>query len=313
VDPEPLISIIGVLRNEDELEITSVMRVETRPLPVGGRPTSMTAMLLGGDGEVIAQAPVYELPSVAEGDCGCGGRSGDEAPRFPAVVQALVPHAERGGALVIRRDGDDIWERLPAGRMPRVESFSATVRNDVVVLEWQVETEGEDEPEIWAQWTGARRGEWRALGTGLRGGRAELPVTLLPPGACTLRLLAGDGFHTATSKTVRLRVPERGVEVTILAPRDGETLVAGQPMRLWAAVTDPRDPEAEPPDARWTLDRKAVAEGVDAFVTAPKAGRHRGEVRVGTGRGASTASVEFVTIDPERELRRAQHEAGPEA
>jgi len=77
-------------------------------------------------------------------------------------------------------------------------------------------------------------------------------------------------------------------------------------MRLWAAVTDPRDPEAKPPDARWVLDKKPVAKGIDAFVTAPRPGRHRLELAVGAGRKGSRVSVDFVTIDPEREVRREE-------
>jgi len=303
VDPEPLISIIGVLHSERELEITSVMRVETRRAPVGGRETSMTALLLGGDGEVIARAPVHELRMQA--DCGCGGDGHDDEPKYPTIVQALVPHVERGGALAIRRGDETLWERLPGARAPRVRSFAATVRKDVVALEWEVEAESE-EPEVWIQWTTGQGGEWHALATGLRGNRGEVSASLLPPGACTLRLLAGDGFHTAVSKRVRVRVPDRGPEVAILAPRDGQTLVAEQPMRLWAAVTDPRDPEAKPPDARWVLDKKPVAKGIDAFVTAPRPGRHRLELAVGAGRKGSRVSVDFVTIDPEREVRREE-------
>ena len=306
VDPSPLISIIGVLHSERELEITSVMRVETRPEPVGGRLSSLTAMLLDFEGQVIARAPVHELRSQAQ-DCGCGGHGGEDEARFPAIVQAFVPNVERGSALVIRRGEEELWAREASRRPPRVHEFTARPVKGAIRLSWEVEAEN-GEPEIWVQWrAGGERAEWRALATGLTGGSAEVAISLLPPGTRSLRLLAGDGFHTAISKQVRLRVPERGPDVAILTPLDGETLVAGNPMRLHGAATDPRADE-KTQQARWLIDRKEAARGLDAFVTAPPAGRHTLELAVGSGRRLARARVGFVTIDLEREAQRQQQQ-----
>jgi hypothetical protein len=306
VDPSPLISIIGVLHSERELEITSVMRVETRPEPLGGRRSGLTAMLLNDEGQVIARAPVHELRSQAA-DCGCGGHGGEDEARFPAIVQALVPNVERGSALVIRSGEDELWTREASRRPPRVREFTARPVKDAIRLSWEVEAEN-GEPEIWVQWTaGGERADWRVLATGLTGGKAEVPISLLPPGTCSLRLLAGDGFNTSVSKQVRLRVPERGPDIAILTPMEGETLVAGNPMRLHGAATDPRADEKEQ-QARWLIDRKEAAKGLDAFVTAPPAGSHTLELAVGSGRRLARARVGFVTIDLEREARRQQQQ-----
>lgn len=301
VNPEPLISIIGVMRSERELEITSVMRLETGPVPVGGRPTEMTAALLGDQGETLAEVAVQELRSQAQGGYGCGG--GGEGPRFPAVVQALLPDVERGSALVIRRGERELWSRKPAGREPRVRRFAARVQKGALSLSWDIAAEGEA-PEVWVQWSSSEQAGWHALATGLRGEGAELDAGLLPPGAVLLRLLAGDGFDTAASKIVRLDVPKRGPAVSILTPRDGQTLVAGSPMRLWGAATEAGEPEKRG-DARvrWLLDGKAVAEGLDAFVTAPAPGKHRLELIAGENGGRSAAALGFATVDPLRKRR----------
>ena len=160
--------------------------------------------------------------------------------------------------------------------------------------------------EVWVQSTSGSGNEWRALATGLTGGKAAVPLTLLPPGESTLRLLAGDGFQTSASRRVRVTVPDRGPEVSILAPRDGETLVAGNAMRLYGATTGVGSPTEEQP-TRWLIDGKEVAKGIDVYVAAPEAGRHTLELRVGSGRKGGAAEADFVTIDLEREARRSEH------
>jgi hypothetical protein len=308
VEPEPIISIIGVMRSERELEITSVMRLETRPAPVGGKPTNMSASLVGSNEEVLADAPVFELRSQADG-CGCHEGSAQHQ-RFPVIVQALVPAAGKGSAIMIRRGDEPLWTREAPERAPRIRGFEARVGQESLELAWEIDA-AHEEPEVWVQWASGQGGEWRALATGLKGGRAELSASALPPGACRLRLLASDGFFTTTSKLVRLRVPERGPEVAILTPRDGQTLVAGSSMRLYGAVTDPHEPDGAPPEVRWLIDGKNAAHAIDTFLPAPPPGRHRLEFVVGRGRRRSTAKIEFATIKPPY-VEEEPHQPRPE-
>jgi hypothetical protein len=139
VDPSPVISIIGVLYSERELEVTSVMRVDTRPTPIGGRRSGLNAVLLDAEGKVIARAPVHELRSQA--DCGCEGHGEKDQGRFPAIVQALVPNVDRGAALVIRSGEDELWTRHATRRPPRVREFTARPARDAIRLSWEVEAE----------------------------------------------------------------------------------------------------------------------------------------------------------------------------
>ncbi len=74
-------------------------------------------------------------------------------------------------------------------------------------------------------------------------------------------------------------------------------------MRLHGAVTEPHASVKEQ-RARWLMDRKEVAEGLDVFVAAPRAGRHTLELTVGSGRTGAKTRIGFVTIDLEREARK---------
>lgn len=299
VDPVPLISIIGVLHSEEELEVTSVMRLETRPAPIGGRTTGLLAELVDASGRRVARAPVHELRSHAgAAGCGCGGKDDPQEGRYPAIIQALLPDAE-GAALRIRRGDDELWSRRGDERKLAVRHFEARAEGETVRLRWAIE--GADAPEVWVQWSADEGRTWRALATGMRGEGADVAADLLPPGNVALRLLAGDGFHTATSDWVIVDVPERAPAVAILAPREGQTLVAGAPMRLWGAATQAGEGETDVEvQARWMLDGQTVAEGLDAFITAPPAADHELELLVRADGREAAVATRFATVAVER-------------
>ena len=75
-----------------------------------------------------------------------------------------------------------------------------------------------------------------------------------------------------------------------MSPRPGDTGIAGETMRLWGAVAvagrDETPPEVK---ATWYIDDKQVAEGIDAFVTVPRAGKHRARLAVAIGRQRASA------------------------
>jgi hypothetical protein len=106
-------------------------------------------------------------------------------------------------------------------------------------------------------------------------------------------LLASDGFHTDSAQT-GVDVPDRQPDVSILAPRDGQTLAADGAMRLWGAATHPGTGE-HAHEARWLIDGEPVAEGLDAFVTAPPPGEHLLELVV-AGDPETAVSSRFITV-----------------
>jgi hypothetical protein len=54
----------------------------------------------------------------------------------------------------------------------------------------------------------------------------------------------------------------------------------------------------KPPEvkATWYIDNKQVAEGIDAFVTVPRAGKHRARLAVAIGRQCASAEVTFQSV-----------------
>jgi hypothetical protein len=297
VSPQPVISIIGVLHGPDELEVKSVFRLDAESAVPGGRTLDLRAELVGAEGGVVASGAVYALPSHA--DCGCGGEGEHDAEEesYPRLVQAFVADVEPGAALRIQRGGEELWSRGAPKRRPKIGDISADLGERGAKLAWTVESNGEQDPEVWAQWSTDRGRSWHALAAGLRGGSAVVDASSLPSGRVSLRLLVSDGFHTAVSKLLTVTVPRRPPAASILSPWDGQTFVANSPMRLWGAAGLATGQAAPEDAARWLVDGKEVAEGFDAYVEAPKPGKHRATLTVKTREGDAELSVAFVTVE----------------
>lgn len=295
--PQPVISIIGVLDAQHGLKVTSVMRVMTHARGLGGRSTGLTAELLDATGEALGRAALREVGLNPGPDCGCGSTAADEELGL-RVVQALIPTSEGGARLRIRHTerSEVVWEVSDAEREPQVGAVRASVGGGRLKLAWEASTGGATE-EAWVQWSAPEiETGWRALATGLHGDHAELDASLLPAGRVALRVLVSDGFLTATSDPVDVEVPDRPPAVAILGPREGQTIVAGGPMRLWGAATvaglDTRPIER----MQWILDGEPLAGGLDCFVTAPPAGTHRLELDVADAGGEARVARSFVTV-----------------
>jgi hypothetical protein len=289
----PVISIIGVMHAEDEIEITSLMRVDAVPEVSGGKATGYTAELLGEKENVIARGKLMRLQP--HGGCSCGDCD-DSEDQYPFVFQAFVPDVERGSALRIRRGDKQVWERQAPKIEPRITSFKPKVRENILIARWNWEGGRDEEAEFWLQWSDDDGETWNALTSGVHQERADIELVGLPAGSVLVRVLGSDGFSTAASEAVAVELPERPLDVSILSPRQGETLQAESPMRLWGAVSAGQEDEDLEVRAVWELDGQAVAEGLDAFIEAPHEGEHKLVLMVEVEKERGEASVVFRTV-----------------
>ncbi|HUF37144.1 MAG TPA: hypothetical protein VMN57_01365 [Anaerolineales bacterium] len=296
MQPEPLIFVIGVLHSDDNLEVLNVMRVEATSRMPGARETGLTAELVGEKGEVLATAPLKRLQDHADG-CGCSEGADKSGKNYPHLVQVFLKDVGPGAELLIRRGEKQLWNRRAPRKRPVITSFEVGLEGERLTAEWRMEASGEIEPQYWIQWSGDEGETWHALAGGLTGERAELEAGMLPGGKVAVRLFGSDGFFTAVSETKMIEVPEFPLAVSILTPRDGQTLAAGRSMRLWGTAQSDRPGDEVEPKALWILDGEELAEGLDAFHPAPGAGEHKLTLQVSIGDRRGEASIGFVTAD----------------
>jgi hypothetical protein len=286
--PTEMQDVISVIVQVDEGRVTDLVKVaRTRANPElrSAGPTPFVANLRDADGQVIASGELVRLTTAACG-CGGGGRGGSIGGRPPTryVAQAFLPDVAPGASLDITTRGETVWRREAPAELPRVALARPEVdRSGVVTLAWEA---SDGATEFWLRWS-QDGGSWESVDIDLTGRGLQLDAGRLPVGDGYLQLTAHDGFHSAVSDPVRIRIPGRTPDIAILHPRDGYTYPAGQEVRLWASVTGGA-PDAG--DALWTIDGTEVGRGTDTWA-ALDAGQHRISVNVGGGEAAITVTA----------------------
>ena len=278
--PSPMLSIIGMMRSERHLEITSVMRVATRETSSSTATTGLRAELRDESGAPIAQAPLRVLGVQS-------ARSGCRKHCFPCVVQALLPDEERGASMAVCDDERDVWSRAASKTPPRIVRFDVQADEHRLIAKWEVKAVGTAEALL--QWSKDDEDTWNALAFGLEDDHATFEGSGLPSGPLMLRLLASDGFDTVVSEPVRVELSSRALDVSILTPREDERIPVGGVMRLWGATVSHVE------SARWMIDGKPVSEALDDFAETPPRGEHVIELIVKAGGIEGRTRRRFVT------------------
>jgi hypothetical protein len=291
----PIISITGIVHAADEVEVVTVARVDAAGSPSGDR-TGLIAQLVDGKGRVVSRAPLMRLRT--HGDCGCD-EEGEGDEDAPYAFQAYVPNVERGAELRITDGEKVVWERRGADRAPKVGRVSADVTDDGRLhLAWEADMEG-GAGEVWVQWSDDRGETWHGLTTGLLDPDTTVDLAGVPSGQIQLRLLVNDGFDTTVTRPVSIRIPARPPEVVVLAPNEGDMLITGRPMRLWAQASNPDGTPLDEQSGIWSVDDKEVGEGFESWIEAPPVGDHRATFALDR---KFEASVTFRTVDPEADF-----------
>ena len=172
-----------------------------------------------------------------------------------------------------------------------------------LTVAWEGDVAGEDR-EVWLQWSSDRGATWQGLTAGLREQEAVVDASGLPSGSIQAANLLNDGFETAVSKPTTVRIPSRPMQAVILSPREGETLVVGRPLRLWANAIGPDGEPLDDERASWVVDDNEVGRGLDIWTEMPPPGEHRVRLVL---RPEGSVELTFRSVDPERDTEDRRH------
>jgi len=302
-DPSPVISIIGIVHGEREIEVTSVMRVSANPQVSNGQSTDLRAMLVNDAGQIVARAPLYRLRRMGCG-CGCGCDDDDSRSAYPYAFQAYVSDVERGAMLQITRETDELWSIKPGAEPPRVGDVRAEIMQTerfvsgwALMIDFRYESTTETRPECWLQYSNDDGRNWFGLTAGVRDNQVLVDGGSFPAGVILIRVLVSDGFETSTSDPVYVEIPQRAPDVVIYSPRPDEPIRAGAEMRLWGSVIGANGDDLDEQYAMWILDGQEIAQGTDTYITAPDFEGVHSLILVGRDQyGTTERTVTFTTI-----------------
>lgn len=309
----PLISVIGILTEEDAIDVLSVTRVNALAALPGGTPSAYSVQLVGEGGDLLAEAPLMEMP--AQGACRCSGCGGDgkRPGQPPYSLQAMMPDVAPGSEIrIVRRDpvgsGEPtketrrtriIWSRKAPATRPRIGGVKVDIKKDGTgILRWSGER-GAEPIRHSIQFSKDGGKSWNSLASRVKGDSFRFGTSSLPSGDLLFRVLAHDGFHTATATSPAVALRPRPPIPTILHPGPRSLFAAGQIMRLWGS-TVLRDPdERAETKYRWLVDGREVGNEADLWIAAPAGGRHSCELIVESRGGSARAAIDFETVGGE--------------
>jgi hypothetical protein len=313
----PIISLIGVVSEENEFQVHSVMRVTALPHTESVSETEFTAVLVNSSDQVISRGRVMELASQGNCGCGCKGSSEPSKPiRGPFVFQALMPDVPGGASLRIvgpAKEKDEgpnaVWNRRAPEAQPRITHFEVHTHECRGHARWEVLDTDREVLQISLQYSPDGGKSWNGLAVGLTDNEFCFDLSTLPSGEVIFALLAHDGFFTTRQVSRMVVLPRRAPVIAIMHPYDGDTLVEEQPLRLWVSASTCTAERVSDRACRWLIDGHEVAQGVEAWITTPGPGEHRCTVVVSDEDHRSEATVSF-RIEGRRDLDRS-HETCP--
>lgn len=302
INPMDVISIIGVV-SRNKVIIKSVTRVATHVKLDGKNRLPMTAELLDNKGNALSTASVYRLPHTATG-CDCPSCH-DQTEPDNFAIQAFLPNVAAGARLRLfcDKEGKEMWSVNAPEKEPRITSFRPSVRRDGVLRVSCGIDHSVKQPELWVRWSDDDGKSWHPVQTRLSlGARTkgvhtfDLSLRSVPAGKVLLQLVVNDGFFTTISKSRAIEVPKQPPAVSLLHPQQSEVIGAQRPMRLWAIVNDNIGRKLKTNKCFWFVDGKEVAQGTEAWMTAPTEGKHTCLLQVDIDGEKIEREVEFETI-----------------
>ncbi len=305
LEVQPLISIIGKVELSGEVKVLSVMRVKALADLKDVAPTSLRAELIGAGGNVVAEAPVMRSIGhgcgKSNGGCGCGGNSADDAcPKGGYAFQVLLSDVEPGETLrIVRpakadtRHDETVWLVKSSGKPVRISAVQVDVKGHEISLRWEAST-GQSPVDYSIQYSKDKGRSWNGLAVALREPTYRCSTLDLPSGRIIFRVLAHDGFQTGTGDSKPVDLRPRPPSVAILHPQPGRSFEGGSTLRLIASVNTHVGAENPKLKVTWEIDGKRVADTLEAFIDAPKRGRHTCRVVAKDDGGSAEDAVTFV-------------------
>ena len=290
------IVVTGFIQH-DQVEIKSVLKIETRQNFSGRRLEGFTAELLNANNQLVQRSPLLNLVTHA---CGCGyGGQGSHEPS--GVIQAILPDSAEGTTLCIRRNNEDLWIRRAPDRNITIEEVTSWIEENQLNITWVTSASDQYPIERVVRYSSNNGHDWQTLAVNLPEDRAVVPVTSLKAGYHLIEVIVSDGFNSATGRTA-IDIPSGEPIITILWPAEGSTLQTDLVVRFWGTAQGSNGESIADSNLCWELDGSPIGNGSECWKGLPEwEGEHRATLKVcGCGQQAETSVIFMATCTGQR-------------
>ncbi len=288
-DLQRYLVITGFIR-QDQVEIKSVLKIETRQSFSGRKLEGFTVELLNANNQVIQRSPLLNLVAHACG-CGCSGEGSHEPS---GVIQAMLGDSDEGITLCIRRNKEELWTRRIPEQNITIDEVTSSIEEEELIITWYTSASDQYPIERVVRYSSNSGLDWQTLAVNLPEDRAVVPIASLRSGYNLIEVIVSDGFNSSSGRT-EIDIPLREPTVTILWPTEGSTVRTDLVARFWGTARGSNGEIIPDSNLCWELDGRPIGEGSECWKDLPDwEGEHRVTLKVCNCRQQAETSVIFM-------------------
>jgi hypothetical protein len=224
----------------------------------------------------------------------------------PGLFAELVPFPAGAVEIRIVRDGKTLAKRTASLHAPQVQLLTPVGGEEwpaggKASIRWSGSDADGDTLFYTVQYSLDNGVSWQTVAADLTTTSVDLDLAWLA-GAdqAHVRVLASDGMHTSIAQTATsFRVANKPPVIAILAPAEGATLAAGQPVTVRGLATDREEGPLPAHRLTWLLDGVEAGQGDTLQLSRLAAGAHQLTLRAADSEGLqATATSTFTLAQP---------------
>jgi hypothetical protein len=284
----PHLILTGFIRLDGGVEIGEVYQATTPTTARADVDSPYSVQVLDASGAVIATQKIDLVEGVHDLD---GGNNNYDGWAFAESL--TLKEGTKPAAFVIQKDGQPVARRDGSPNPPVVANVTVTQSRTGYAVSWQG-SDADGSALTYALQYSTDGSNWMPVAVGLKQASYDLNGASLPGSdAARIRVLASDGFNTASADSATFAVAKKAPLVSIEAP---DSMIAGRDLSAIGVATDFQDEVIPEQSKRWAIDGNAVGQGAELSLMSLTPGTHKITFTATNSQGLSASASVGITV-----------------
>ncbi|HEX5038096.1 MAG TPA: choice-of-anchor D domain-containing protein [bacterium] len=302
-ESRPSLLVAGQIAGDGSVTLDPVFAANAIPdVPEEASASSSYALrLVDAAGKTILTYPLNKDPAAAVEEA-------DEPGESASVFSLVAPQSDGVAAVQVLKNGDVVSERRASAHPPTVSLSKPEAGEsvgDLLHVSWMGSDDDGDPLTYSVLYSADGGATFRTIGVDVTDTEISYEAARLPGGnAAVVRVIASDGFLTASADSAGFSVGRKPPSIKILSPVEGETAVAGAPLSLSADADDLEDGPLPPSSVQWSSDAAGPLGSGNPFSASLTPGLHHLTAKATDADGQeASAVVTLLIVDGEHAPR----------